>query len=246
MSKISFQNVTISYPVHSGRSRSIVEAIGGVARGAGQNRAKNGTLNITALNGVAFEMNLGDRVAIIGGNGAGKSTLLRTVAGVYPPSRGTVEVEGSISSLLDLSLGINPEATGRENIFIRGQYLGLSRNYIRENLDEIVDFSEIGDFIDLPLRTYSSGMQLRLAFAISTRVNPEILIMDEWLSVGDESFIHKAESRLGKLVSETEILLIASHSRELVESVCNRAIWLEQGHIKMDGPVTQITKAYFG
>jgi lipopolysaccharide transport system ATP-binding protein len=148
--------------------------------------------------------------------------------------------------LIDISLGINPEATGMENIFIRGQLLGLSKKELLRKYDEIVSFTELGNFIELPVRTYSSGMHLRLAFAVSTVVRPEILLMDEWLSVGDEGFKAKAEGRLTEMVSETKILAIATHSRALVEKVCNRVIWLEHGRIKMDGPVREVVPAYFG
>jgi lipopolysaccharide transport system ATP-binding protein len=148
--------------------------------------------------------------------------------------------------LIDISLGINPEATGRENVFVRGRLLGLTKKEIAERYEEIIDFAELGDFMEMPVRTYSSGMHLRLAFAVSTVVRPEILLMDEWLSVGDENFKHKAESRLTEMVDATKILVIASHSRELIEKVCNRVIWLEHGQVKMDGPVAEVLPAYFG
>jgi lipopolysaccharide transport system ATP-binding protein len=151
-----------------------------------------------------------------------------------------------VGSLIDVGLGINLEATGRENVFIRGQLLGLTNSQIASKYEEIVSFTELGDFMEVPVRTYSSGMHLRLAFAVSTVVRPEILLMDEWLSVGDEGFKAKAEDRLTEMVSETKILAIATHSRALIEKVCNRVIWLEHGRIKMDGPVGEVVPAYFG
>jgi lipopolysaccharide transport system ATP-binding protein len=168
------------------------------------------------------------------------------LAGVYPPTHGVARIDGSVGSLIDLSLGINPEATGRENVFIRGQLLGLSKAEVADKFDEIIEFAEIGDFIHLPLRTYSSGMQLRLAFAVSTVVRPEILLMDEWLSVGDQGFKIRAENRLQEIVSSTKILVVASHSRSLLESVCNKLLWMEHGTVRMFGEVAEVSERYFG
>jgi lipopolysaccharide transport system ATP-binding protein len=151
-----------------------------------------------------------------------------------------------VGSLIDISLGINPEASGRENIFLRGALLGLSKSEVKEKFEEIVEFSELGEFIEMPLRTYSAGMQLRLAFAVSTIVRPEILLMDEWLSVGDEGFKAKASERLTAVVDASKILVLASHSRELLERVTNKAVWLEHGKVKMFGPSEEVLGAYFG
>jgi len=145
-----------------------------------------------------------------------------------------------------VSLGIDHEATGRENIFLRGALLGLSKKEVVSKLDKIIEFSELGEFIDMPVRTYSSGMHLRLAFSVSTVIRPEILLMDEWLSVGDEAFKHKAQARLAELVQATKILVIASHSKELIMMTCNRVLWLEHGSIKMDGAPDVVCEAYFG
>jgi lipopolysaccharide transport system ATP-binding protein len=201
---------------------------------------------VKALSDLTFTFSDNDRVGLLGHNGAGKSTLLRTIAGVYSPTEGEVQIDGSVGSLIDVSLGINPEATGRENIYVRGQLLGLTKGEIRKVYDDIVQFADLGDFTEVPVRTYSTGMHLRLAFAVSTVVRPEILLMDEWLSVGDEEFKVKAEDRLGRLVSDTKILIIATHSRSLIEQVCNRVVWLEHGKVRMDGPALEVAKAYFG
>ena len=246
MTQITFNNVSIDFPIFNATSRSLTSSILKIATGGKLDADPNGRVLVKALTGISFSLREGDKVALLGHNGAGKSTMLRALGRVYAPTKGTVEIFGEVGSLIDISLGINPEATGRENVFIRGQLLGLTKQEIADKYEEIVAFAELGDFMEMPVRTYSSGMHLRLAFAVSTVVRPEILLMDEWLSVGDADFQHKAEARLRDLVSGTKILAIATHSRELVEAVCNRAIWLEHGQIKMDGPVSEVAPAYFG
>lgn len=246
MAHIFFKNVSIDFPIYNATGRSLTSSILKIATGGKLDADPNGRVSVKALTDVSFSFLEGDKVALLGHNGAGKSTLLRALGRVYAPSRGTAEIVGEIGSLIDISLGINPEATGRENVFIRGQLLGLAKQEIAAKYEEIVEFAELGNFMEMPVRTYSSGMHLRLAFAVSTVVRPDILLMDEWLSVGDADFQQKAEARLRDLVSETKILVIATHSRELVETVCNRAIWLEHGQIKMDGPVAEVVTAYFG
>lgn len=246
MAHITFSNVSIEFPIFNATGRSLTSSILKVATGGKLDADPNGRVLVKALTDISFSLREGDKVALLGHNGAGKSTMLRALGRVYSPTKGTAEIVGEIGSLIDISLGINPEATGRENVFIRGQLLGLTKQEITEKYEEIVAFAELGDFMEMPVRTYSSGMHLRLAFAVSTVVRPEILLMDEWLSVGDADFQHKAETRLRDLVSGTKILAIATHSRELVEAVCNRAIWLEHGQIKMDGPASEVIPAYFG
>jgi lipopolysaccharide transport system ATP-binding protein len=246
MAHITFDNISIEFPIFNATGRSLTSSILKVATGGKLDADPNGRVLVKALTDISFSLRDGDKVALLGHNGAGKSTMLRALGRVYAPTKGTAEITGEVGSLIDISLGINTEATGRENAYIRGQLLGLTKQEISENYAEIVEFAELGDFMEMPVRTYSSGMHLRLAFAVSTVVRPEILLMDEWLSVGDADFQHKAENRLRDLVSGTKILAIATHSRELVESVCNRAIWLEHGQIKMDGPVSEVVQAYFG
>lgn len=245
MKFIEFRNVDISLPIFNATSRSLSSKFLNVATGGKLDTNAAGRISVTALSNLDFKVSSGDRVGLIGHNGAGKSTLLRALSGVYSPTKGSISRNGNIGSLIDVGLGINAEATGRENIYIRGTLLGLSKTEIDARMEEIISFSELGDFVNMPVRTYSSGMHLRLAFSVSTVVRPEILLMDEWLSVGDEGFRHKAEERLREMVDATEILVIASHSRELLESVCNRVIWLEHGEIKMDGPADNILGAYF-
>ena len=246
MALIDFQNVCVDFPIYNANGRSLKKLLIQVATGGQLGADPQGRVVVRALEDLSFTLKDGDRVALLGHNGAGKSTLLRLSSGVYEPSAGVARIEGEIGSLIDISLGIDPEATGRENIFLRGGLLGMTRREISNRIDEIIDFSELGDFVDMPLRTYSTGMHLRLAFAVSTIVRPEILLMDEWLSVGDEGFKHKAEKRLTELVESTNILVIASHSRDLVMHTCNRVIWLEHGKIRMDGDPDSVCHAYFG
>ncbi len=246
LAQIKFDDVSIEFPIFNATGRSLTSRLLQVATGGKLDSDANGHVLVRALSNISFTLNEGDRVGLVGHNGAGKSTLLRALSGVYAPTSGSSIIQGQVGSLIDISLGINPEATGRENVLIRGQLLGLTKLEISEKYDEIVQFAELGDFMEVPVRTYSSGMHLRLSFAVSTVVRPEILLMDEWLSVGDEGFKAKAEHRLTEMVSETKILAIATHSRVLVEKVCNRVIWLEHGQVKMDGPVGEVVPAYFG
>lgn len=246
MAHISFDSVSVEFPIFNANGRSLTSRLLEVATGGRLDKDPNGRVLVRALQDLNFEIGEGERVGLLGHNGAGKSTLLRVLSRVYHPQVGSASISGHITSLIDISLGINPEATGRENIFLRGKLLGMTKSELEEKFDEIVAFSELGDFIEMPVRTYSSGMHLRLAFAVSTVVKPEILLMDEWLSVGDESFKLKAEERLTNLVDSAKILVIASHSRDLIEKTCNRAIWLEHGQVKMDGPAAEVAAAYFG
>jgi lipopolysaccharide transport system ATP-binding protein len=245
MAKINLRNVSVQFPIFNATGRSITSKFLEVATGGRLDSDPSGRVLVRALQGINLSLVEGEKVGLVGHNGSGKSTLLRVLNGVYVPTSGQLEVEGTTGSLIDLSLGINPEATGRENIFVRGTLLGLSKREIESKFDEIVAFSELGDFIEVPVRTYSSGMNLRLAFSVSTVLRPEILLMDEWLSVGDLSFKAKAENRIVSLVQNTKILVIATHSRELLEKVCTRAVWLEHGSIKMDGSAVDVAREYF-
>jgi lipopolysaccharide transport system ATP-binding protein len=183
--------------------------------------------SVKALNNITLDLKDGDRLGVMGPNGAGKSTLLRTLAGVYHPTSGSIDVNGSIASLIDISLGMDGEATGYENIRMRGIMMGLSLKQIRSMEDEIADFSGLGDFLHMPIRTYSTGMHMRLGFSVSTAVNADIILMDEWLSVGDSEFILKAEKRLENFIGRSSILIIASHSEELIKKTTNQILHLE-------------------
>ena len=245
MAHIVFEHVNIDFPIYNAKNRSLKNKVMQAATGGKVSFGAEGTV-IRSLEDVSFEIKEGERVGLVGHNGAGKSTLLRALSNVYAPTAGRVEISGEIGSLVDIGLGIDGEATGRENIFIRGALLGLKRKEIEQRFDEIVEFSELGEFINMPVRTYSSGMHLRLAFAVATIIRPEILLMDEWLAVGDQNFQRKAEERLSRLVEQTKILVIASHSQDLIKRVCTRAVWLDHGRMQMDGSVEEVCKAYFG
>ncbi len=245
MAHIIFEHVNVDFPIFNARNRSLKNKVMQAATGGKVSFGAEGTV-IRSLEDVSFEIHEGERIGLVGHNGAGKSTLLRALSNVYAPTAGRVEICGEIGSLVDIGLGIDGEATGRENIFIRGALLGLKRNEIERRFDEIVEFSELGEFINMPVRTYSSGMHLRLAFAVATIIRPEILLMDEWLSVGDAAFNEKAERRLNDLVKSSRILVIASHSRSLIENTCTRAFWFEHGRLKMDSSPKSVCQAYWG
>jgi lipopolysaccharide transport system ATP-binding protein len=233
-------------PIFNSSARSLTNKLVSAATGGALTAQKGGHLSIEALRDLDLSIFAGDRLGIVGHNGSGKSTLLRLLSGIFEPSSGSIERSGSIASLVDISLGINGENTGRENIFLRGKLMGLSKKEIDAKIDEIIEFSELGDYINLPVRIYSSGMLLRLAFSVSTSITADILIMDEWLSVGDGAFSERASARLSGLVDESEILIIASHDRDLIEKTCNKVVWLEHGHIKKIGATQEITTEYFG
>lgn len=246
MALIELRDVCVDFPIYSGPARSLKQRLLQVATGGRVGANDAGRVVVRALDGLSFTLRDGDRVGLVGPNGAGKSTMLRLLNGVYAPTSGVLRVEGELGSLIDIGLGIDPDATGRDNILVRAALLGIPEAEVRRNLDAIVAFSELGDFIDLPVRTYSSGMHLRLAFSVSTMVRPQILLMDEWLSVGDQHFGVKARERLDDLVQASNILVIATHSRALVMEACNRALWLEHGRVKLDGTPTEVCEAYFG
>jgi lipopolysaccharide transport system ATP-binding protein len=245
MAAIEFKNVCVDFPIYNANSRSLKKRLMQVATGGQLGSDQQGRVVVRALEDLSFSLKDGDRIGLLGHNGAGKSTLLRLLCGVYEPSSGSAHIKGVIGSLIDISLGIDPESTGRENIYFRGGLLGMTRAEISKQIDDIIEFSELGNFVDMPVRTYSSGMHLRLAFSVSTILRPEILLMDEWLSVGDEGFKHKAELRMTELVQSTNILVIASHSRKAILQTCNRAIWLEHGKIRMDSDVDTVVTNYF-
>ncbi|MCK1449958.1 ABC transporter ATP-binding protein [Bradyrhizobium sp. 35] len=240
---IALRNVSVRFPVLSFRDRSLRSRF----VNAMTLRRTTATPHIvSALNDVNLDIRAGDRVAIIGANGAGKTTLLRVLAGIYHPTSGSVDVLGRCLPLFDLSAGFDEEATGYENIMRRGLVIGARRSEIDAKRGEIAAFTELGDWLDLPLRTYSSGMMLRLIFAVATAVEGEIVLLDEWIGVGDQQFRKKARQRLDEIVVRAGILVLASHDIELIKSTCNRAILLEEGWIVAAGATDEILGQYLG
>lgn len=197
-----------------------------------------------ALKNVSFEVERGEVVGIIGHNGAGKSTLLKVISGILKPTGGELEVHGNVVPMLELGSGFDHDLTGRENIFLNGSILGYSEKYLKEKYEQIVEFSELGKFIDVPIRNYSSGMLMRLAFSIATVVQPEILIVDEILAVGDAAFQEKSKARMLELMSGGTTVLFVSHSLEQIREMCDRVIWLEHGQVKAIGATKEICDAY--
>jgi lipopolysaccharide transport system ATP-binding protein len=242
---IELRNVGVDFPVFNAWNHSFKNRVLSAVTGGAIDRKYDGSVVVKGLQHVNLSIKAGERVGLIGHNGAGKTTLLRILSGIYAPTQGEAIINGECVSLINIGLGIDPEATGRENIKLRSAMIGFAPKETTERMEEIIDFSGLGDFIDMPFRTYSSGMQLRLAFAVSTSVRPQILVLDEWLSTGDEEFRHRAEKRMKDVVDSTDILILASHSRQLLEENCNRVVWLEHGKIKMDGGASDILKSYF-
>ena len=198
-----------------------------------------------ALKHISFDVHRGEVVGLVGTNGSGKSTMLKIIAGVLEPSEGEVKVYGNIAPLIELGAGFDPELTARENIYLNGSLLGYTKEFIDENFDAIIDFAELKDFVDMPLKNFSSGMVARIAFAIATITEPDILIVDETLSVGDVFFQEKCERRIQHFIESGDVtVLFVSHSMDQVERICQRAVWIEKGDLRMDGPVDEVCKAY--
>lgn len=208
------------------RDRRLPAATGGNISGAGRHRY------VSALDGVSFELKAGDRLGLVGANGAGKTTLLKVLYGIYEPTGGALTVAGRVDALFNIDLGFRAEATGRRNILLRGLINGWSEAEIAEKTDEIIAFSELGEFIDMPFKSYSQGMAARLAFSIATTLEPEILLMDEWIGAGDASFQRKAEERMAKLADKAGIVVLASHNAELIRKTCNRSLELDKGRTR--------------
>lgn len=248
MSKyIDIKNITVDIPIYdSNRSlrKSIYNQCMGKLGGQIQHAAGKNHVYVRALNNISFRVEEGDRLGLIGHNGAGKSTLLNVLAGIYQPHCGAVDISGKVTALFNSSLGLDSDDTGYENIYTVGMFYGLTKKAIDAKRDEIIEFSELGDFIHLPARTYSSGMLLRLGFAIVTSLNPEIVVMDEGIGAGDAGFASKATARLASFYEKIKIIVLASHSNELIKQLCNKAMLLEHGKIIKFGPVDEVLSFY--
>lgn len=237
---IHLQAVNLHYASVAFKERSLKSL---VARPFGKRNADE-VKDVHALKNINLQITGGERVGLLGHNGAGKSTFLKTVAGLYPVSSGKVDVLGEVRSLFDLSLGFEPDATGRENILYRGLLLGLTPKFMREKQAEIVEFADLREFIDYPIKTYSAGMQVRLAFAISTAVGGDILLLDEVIGAGDANFMGKARLRIAQLIERAEILVLASHDFSALKSLCQRGVVFHRGEIVFDGLVDEAVNEY--
>lgn len=239
--RILLKDVNLHYSSVAYKERSLKSLLGSMLH---LKRKRPEVRDVHALKGISLEVRGGERVGLLGHNGAGKSTFLKMVAGLYPISHGTRIVEGTVRSLFDLSLGFEPEATGRENILYRGLLLGLSPSFMRSIEEEVVAYADIGEFIDYPIKTYSAGMQVRLAFAISTAVGGDVLLLDEVIGAGDANFMAKAKKRVMELVEQSEILILASHDLASLHSLCQRGVVLHHGHMVFDGPIGEAISSY--
>ena len=240
MASINLLNVSVEFPIYQAGARSLKKLlIAGSTRG-NLARDAHDRVMVRALNDISLSIENGERVGLIGANGAGKTTLLKVLAGIYKPTFGRVHITGRTTALISSSVGLNHDATGRENIVLRGLYMDIPPRQMRERIDDVIEFTELGTYIDMPVRTYSAGMMVRLAFAVSTCIRPEILILDEWLTAGDAHFLEKAQRRMQEFVTQSSILLLASHQFELVGQWCTRAIYLKDGAIEAMGPVDEV------
>jgi len=245
VAEIVLENVTIQIPIYDIGASSLRKMILSKTVG-GRFETSGSHLIVDALKDVSFEAHDGDRIALIGNNGSGKSTLLRLLSDVYPASSGRVKVVGEVSSMFDPMLGMSMDATGMENIRICGRLWGLSTAQVKGSVNDVAEFTELGDYLNVPVRTYSTGMLLRLAFAIATVRDPEILLLDEVVGVGDATFFEKAFDRLQSIIHRSQILFLASHADEILRKICNKAIWLNQGNLVQYGEFETVLAAYRG
>jgi homopolymeric O-antigen transport system ATP-binding protein len=244
MSSIQLNNVTIDFPIYNVSARSLKKNFLRVAIGGKVSRDSNERIIVRSLNNINLSLENGDRLGIIGHNGAGKSTLLKLLANIYEPTNGDMVITGKVSPMLGLMHGIEGEFSGYENIVQRGIIMGLSRKEIKPQVNAIIELTGLGDYIHMPVRTYSSGMMVRLAFAISTCINPEILLIDEVFGAGDAAFMDKAKQKMLDLLQQSSIVVLASHSDDLIKEFCNKALLLEGGSIKYIGDVNKTIELY--
>jgi ABC-2 type transport system ATP-binding protein len=241
---ITTKDACVDFPIFDAKSRSLKKTVLGVVGG---NIASDSKVPIIeALRDVTLNLQHGDRVGLVGHNGAGKSTLLRLLSGIYEPTRGTAEIRGRVAPVFDLGVGMDPEISGYENILIRGLFLGMSRKQMQDRVDDIAEFTELGDFLALPLRTYSTGMRIRLALGVVTSIDPEILLLDEGIGAVDAAFMERARDRLADLVQRAGLLVFASHSEEFLRQLCDTALWLEHGRVRAHGELDDILRLYGG
>jgi ABC-2 type transport system ATP-binding protein len=241
---ITTKDACVDFPIFDARSRSLKKTVMGLVGGNIDSAAKVPV--IAALRDVTLSLDHGARVGLVGHNGAGKSTLLRLLSGIYEPTRGVATIRGRVAPVFDLGVGMDPEISGLENIMVRGLFLGMTRKQMQERVDDIADFTELGDFLRMPLRTYSTGMRVRLALGVVTSIDPEILLLDEGIGAVDAAFLEKSKQRLVELVARSGLLVFASHSDEFLRELCDTAIWMEHGQIKQQGELDEVLRAYKG
>jgi ABC-type polysaccharide/polyol phosphate transport system ATPase subunit len=238
-SKIEISDLGVRFRLYHDRSPSLKQIIAGMGRH--RERSFN---DFWALRDISLTIDHGERVGIVGHNGAGKSTLLKAICGIYPPSCGALNVKGRIAPLLEIGAGFQPELSGRDNIYLNGAILGFSKKAIEKFESEVIEFTGLSEFIDTPVKYYSTGMYMKLGFAIATAVPPEILILDEMFAGGDASFVERATARMDQFIDQANIMVLVSHSMELLEKMCERVIWLERGCVRGDGPARDIIGRY--
>lgn len=229
MAHISIRNLSVEFAIFGSSARSLKNTIVAQATGGRVMAGARDIVAVRAIDDLTLEISDGDRIGLTGHNGSGKTTLLRVLAGIYKPVSGRVHIQGRVGTLLDPTAGMDAEATGIENIFLRGYLLGMSKREIEAQIDDIADFTDLGDFLQLPMKTYSAGMAARLAFGISTATQNEILLIDEGIGAGDAAFQEKAQKRIESLFARTRIVLLASHAEELINRFCNRRLRMEHG-----------------
>jgi ABC-2 type transport system ATP-binding protein len=245
MVSIDVRKASVDFPIFDAKTRSFKHTVLGMVGGrVAPNESK--TVVIEALRDIDLSLEEGDRLALVGHNGAGKSTLLRLLSGIYEPTRGEAVVSGRVAPVFDLGVGMDPEISGYENIMIRGLFLGMTRKQMEARVDDIAEFTELGDFLQMPLRTYSTGMRVRLALGVVTSIDPEILLLDEGIGAVDAAFLERATGRLKDLVNRAGLLVFASHSDDLLEQLCTSALWMEHGTIRQQGPLQEVLSAYSG
>lgn len=243
MTYLAAVDVSVEFPLYHSDSRSLKKTLLGRASSRFAQDARHRPV-VQALRGISFSLKSGDRLGLIGVNGSGKTTLLRTMSGIYQPWQGHILIDGRLTSLLDPAQGMNTDLTGRENISLRGLFHGFSKTDIARLEADVEDFAELGQFLELPVRSYSTGMMVRLAFAMATAVRPEILLMDEWIMAGDARFMEKAKARIEAMVSAADILVLASHSPAILAEWCTRLMWLEDGKIRAYGEPVEVLEQY--
>ncbi len=243
--RVDTWDACVDFPIFDAKTRSLKKSVIGAAGGVIGSNASN-VVVVEALKNINLHLKHGDRIGLVGHNGAGKSTLLRLLSGIYEPTRGACRVHGRVAPVFDLGVGMDPEISGYENIIIRGMFLGMTRKEMLKKIDDIAEFTELGDYLQMPLRTYSTGMRVRIALGVVTSIDPEILILDEGIGAVDADFMKKARGRLQALVERSGILVFASHSNEFLAQLCDRALWIDKGEVRMEGGIEEVVEAYEG